>query len=266
MKKILMGLLALTLSSTMLAREVVSEAELVESIYKGDGDTGNRLGIGLGVGFSDSIYKGADDRVYPLPLLDINYYDLYVKGITVGYQFYKDDAFAASLFVDPLAGFAVDGADLARGYDNIDDRKFQAMFGIRLDADTGFYGVKTGLLAQVGEHGGEGKLSAYKAYRVDEKLTIVPSIHVKGYSGDYTDYYFGVSSDEARRNSRIDGAYKADAAYSVGLNLTADYRLADNVALMAFLGVEKFSSEISDSPIVEDGVLYLVGIGAKYYF
>ncbi|WP_432205152.1 MipA/OmpV family protein [Cetobacterium somerae] len=246
MKKILMGLLAVTLSVTAMAE--------------------NKVGIGAGVGVSDSIYKGADDKAYPMPLLDINYGDFYVKGITVGYQFYKDDAFAASLFVDPLAGFAVDGADLAKGYDNIDDRKFQAMFGIRLDADTGFYGVRTGLTAQVGEHGGEGKISAFKAYKVDERLTIVPSIHVKGYSGDYTDYYFGVSSEEARKNSKIDNSYKADAAYSFGANLTADYKLTDNVALMAFLGVERFSSEVSDSPIVEDGVLYLVGVGAKYYF
>lgn len=248
MKKILMGLLALTLSATALAE--------------------NKFGIGLGVGVSDNVYKGTKDKVYPMPLLDINYYDLYIKGVTVGFNFYKDDTFAASLFVDPLAGFtlAVEGSNLADGYDNIDDRKFQTMFGIRLDADTGLYGVKTGLTAQVGEHGGEGKLSMFKAYRVDDQLTFVPSIYIKGYNGDFTDYYFGVTSDEARRNSKIDKAYKANAAYSMGLNLTADYRLTDNVALMAFLGVEKFSSEISDSPIVDDSVLYFVGVGAKYYF
>ncbi|MGL5176148.1 MAG: MipA/OmpV family protein [Cetobacterium sp.] len=246
MKKILLGLLALTMSATLFAE--------------------NKFGIGAGIGLSDSMYKGAEDKAYPMPLLDINYGDFYVKGVTVGYQFYQDDAFAASLFLDPLAGFAVDGEDLKTGYNNIDDRKFQAMFGLRLDADTGFYGVRTGLTAQVGEHGGEGKISAFKAYKVDERLTVVPSVHVKGYNGEYTDYYFGVTSEEAARNSKIKGSYKANAAYSIGLNITADYRLTDNVALMAFLGVERFSSEVSDSPIVEDGVLYLVGVGAKYYF
>ncbi|WP_367172324.1 MipA/OmpV family protein [uncultured Cetobacterium sp.] len=35
---------------------------------------------------------------------------------------------------------------------------------------------------------------------------------------------------------------------------------------MSFLGIEKFSSEISDSPIVESDVLFLMGVGAKYYF
>ena len=71
MKKILMGLLALTLSATMFA-EGGSGAELVDSIFKGSSEVGNKFGIGAGVGVSDSIYKGADDRAYPMPLLDIN--------------------------------------------------------------------------------------------------------------------------------------------------------------------------------------------------
>ena len=87
MKKILLGLLALTMSATLFAE--------------------NKFGIGAGIGLSDSMYKGAEDKAYPMPLLDINYGDFYVKGVTVGYQFYQDDAFAASLFLDPLAGFAV---------------------------------------------------------------------------------------------------------------------------------------------------------------
>lgn len=246
MKKILFAFAALAISITTLAAD--------------------KFGVGAGIGITDSIYKGTDTEAFPMPLMDINYGDLYVKGITVGYTVYRDDVFAASLFVNPLGGFAVDGADLAKGYDNIDDRDFQTMFGLRLDAKTGFYGIRTGLTAEVGEHGAEGKASLFKIYNVNDKLTLIPSVHVKGYSGDYTDYYFGVTSEEARNNSKIDREYKSNAAYSVGFNLAADYKLTDNVALMAFLGVERFSSEISDSPIVEDGVIYLVGAGAKYYF
>lgn len=246
MKKILLGLAALTMSITTLAQD--------------------KFGVGVGVGVSNVIYKGAGDKTYPMPLLDINYGDLYIKGITVGYNIFKDDVFAASLFVDPLAGFTVDGGDMAKGYDGIDDRKFQVMFGARLDANTGFYGIRTGLSAQFGEHGSEGKLSAFKPYRVTDKLTIVPAINITGYSGEYTDYYFGVTSDEARKSHKIHTSYKAKGAYSFGVNLTADYNLTDRVALMAFLGVQRFSSEITDSPIVEDDVIYLVGVGAKYYF
>ncbi|MGL4989412.1 MAG: MipA/OmpV family protein [Cetobacterium sp.] len=249
MKIVLMGLLALTISATSFAE--------------------NKFGIGVGMGISDSMYKGAEEKSYPMPLLDINYGNLYVKGVTVGYQLFKDDTFAASLFLNPLGGFSVEGQDLESGYNKIDDREFGAMFGVRVDAKTGFYDIRTGLSAQIGENGGEGKINAFKTYRATDKLTIVPSIHMKGYSGDYTDYYFGVTTEEARRvgNEKINREYKADSAFSFGANIALDYKLTDNVALMAFLGVEKFSSEISDSPIVEDdGILYLMGIGAKYYF
>lgn len=247
MKKIIIGLFALTMSISALAD--------------------NKYGIGIGVGVSDSIYKGANDKAYPIPLFDINYGNLYVKGATVGYDVYKNDMFAASLFIDPLAGFAVKGSDLGNGYDHIDDRKFQAMFGLRLDYKTPFYGIRTGALTQFGNHGAEGKLSVFKPYKVYDNFILVPSAHIRGYSGNYTDYYFGVTNSEANDNRNLKNReYDADTAYSVGINLTADYKLNDDLAFVAFLGVERFSSEISDSPIVEDSVLYLVGVGAKYYF
>ncbi|WP_297596250.1 MipA/OmpV family protein [uncultured Cetobacterium sp.] len=246
MKKFLLGLLALTITMTTFSDD--------------------KFGIGAGIGISDSIYKGSNEKAYFMPLLDINYGDLYAKGSTLGYNLYQDDVFAASLFVDPLAGFSINGANLATGYDGIDDRDFQIMFGLRLDAKTGFYGVKTGLSAQVGEHGAKAKASLFKPYNINDRLILIPSIYIKGYSGDYTDYYFGVTSEEARNNKNIDKDYTANAAYSVGVSFIADYKLTDNVALMAFLGIEQFSSEISDSPIIEDGVLYLIGVGAKYYF
>lgn len=246
MKKIILGLTALTMATTTLAE--------------------NKYGVGLGLGVSDSIYKGADDRSYPMPLLDINYGDLYIKGITVGYNLYQNDALTTSIFVDPLAGFAVDGADLARGYDNIDDRKFQTMAGLRVDYKTGLYDIRTAASAQFGEHGAEGKISAFKIYSVTDKLILIPAIHIKGYTEDYTNYYFGVTSEEKNKNRNIKEAYSADAATSVGATLTADYKLNDKIALMAFAGFEKFSSEITDSPIVEDNTLFLVGAGAKYFF
>lgn len=246
MRKVLLGVSALILSMTTFAD--------------------NKFGIGIGTGYSNSIYKGADNKTYPMPLMDIDYGKLYIKGATVGYTVYQDDIFAASLFLNPLGGFAVDGEDLASGYDGIDDRDFQSMFGIRVDAKTGVYGIRTGLSAQGGKEGSEFKLSAFKPIYVNDKLVVVPSIHLKGYTKQFTDYYFGVTSEEANRSSSINSSYDADAGYSFGVNLSAEYSLTDNIALMSFLGIEKFSSEISDSPIVESDVLFLMGVGAKYYF
>ena len=101
-----------------------------------------------------------------------------------------------------------------------------------------------------------------------EKLVLVPSIHMKGFSGDYADYYFGVTSEEAGRkgNYNLRDEYKADTAFSYGATLTAEYKMSEKLSLIGIVGVEKFSDEITDSPIVNDEPIVLASIGAKYFF
>lgn len=248
MKKIIFSILALSLATTAMAN--------------------NKVGVGLGAGVSNSIYKGAEDKAYPLPLLDINYGDFYVKGITAGYTFFKGEDLSLSAYLDPMAGFAIKSDDMGAGYRNIDDRDFQAMVGLRADLNTGIAGIRTGATVQFGEHGSEAKISAFRPYSMGEKLVLVPSIHMKGFSGDYADYYFGVTSEEVRRNSNdaLKSEYKADTAFSFGTTLTAEYKMTDKLSLVGILGVEKFSDEITDSPIVDKDPIFIASIGAKYFF
>lgn len=250
MKKSLLGILALVsvLSTTSFSSE-------------------NKVGIGLGVGTSTKIYKKEDREYLPIPSMDVQYGPMYIKGMNIGVDLIKDDAFAVSLFVDPYTGFGAKGKDMKNGYKNIDERKYQTMVGAKIDANTGINDIRTMLALKTGEHGTVGKASIYKAFRVNDKLTLIPNIGMSGYSGDYSDYYFGVSSGEANR-SKFDKLteYKANEAYSFDAGLLADYRLTDDIALTSFLGVNKFSDEIGDSPIVENDVVYMVSVGARYYF
>jgi outer membrane protein len=246
MKKIIFGILAMSLSTMALAE--------------------NKYGVGLGVGVSNSIYKGADDKAYPVPLLDINYGNFYIKGITPGYYLFRGEDLSVSAFIDPMAGFPIKAKDMGVGYTHIEDRDFQAMVGLRADLNTGIAGIRTGASVQFGEHGSEAKISAFRPYNINDKFTLVPGIYVKGFSGDYTDYYFGVTSEDVAKNSNIDREYKADAAASVGATLTAEYKWNEKLSLIGILGVEKFSSEVTDSPIVNEDPLFIGSIGAKYYF
>ena len=248
MKKIIFGILAMTLATIALAE--------------------NRYGVGTGVGVSNSPYKGAEDKTYPVPLLDVNYGNFYIKGITPGYTFFKGEELSLSVFLDPLAGFPIKAKDMGDGYTNIDNRDLQAMVGLRADLNTGVAGIKTGASVQFGEHGSEAKLSAFRPYNINNKFILVPGIYVKGFSGDYSDYYFSVTSDEVNK-SRIDKLtkeYKADTAYSIGINLSAEYKYNEKVSFIGILGVEKFSNEVTDSPIVNDNPLFVASIGAKYFF
>lgn len=227
----------------------------------------NKIGIGASVGTSSKIYKKEDREYLPMPTMDIQYGRFYIKGGSIGVNLYNDDAFAVSLFVDPLTGFSAKGKDMKNGYKNIDDRDYQTMVGVKLDANTGINGIKTMLSLKGGEHGTVGKFSLYRPFKITDRLTLVPNIGMSGYSDDFTDYYFGISDSEARR-SKFDNLreYKANEAYSFDAGLIADYKLTEDIALTSFLGVNKFSDEIADSPIVENDVVYMISVGARYYF
>ncbi|MGL5355722.1 MAG: MipA/OmpV family protein [Cetobacterium sp.] len=247
MKKVIFSLLALTLSTAALAQ--------------------NKVGVGLGVGVSNSLYEGAESKAFPLPLLDINYGKFYAKGVTFGYNFFKGEDLSLSLYLDPMAGFPVKSEDMGEGYTNIEDRKFMAMAGLRADLNTGIAGIRTGTTVQFGEHGSEAKISVFKPYSINDKFVLVPTIYVKGFSGDYADYYFGVSSDEAKKgNDKLTASYKAETAFSVGTVLTGEYKYSPSISLVGIVGVEQFSNEITDSPIVKDEPIFITSIGAKYYF
>ncbi|MGL5378057.1 MAG: MipA/OmpV family protein [Cetobacterium sp.] len=248
MKKVFFSLLALSLSTMAMAE--------------------NKFGVGLGAGVSNSVYEGAENKGYPLPLLDINYNNFYIKGVTAGYNFFKGEDLSLSVYLDPMAGFPVKAEDMGDGYQNIEDRDFMAMVGLRADLNTGIAGIRTGATVQFGEEGSEAKLSAFKPYSVTDKLVLVPTIYVKGFSGDYADYYFGVTSDEVNENNsdKLVDTYKAETAFSYGTVLTAEYKYNQKLSFVGIVGVEKFSNEITDSPIVSEDPIFLASLGAKYYF
>ncbi|MGL5988336.1 MipA/OmpV family protein [Cetobacterium sp.] len=248
MKKIILSILALTLSTAAVAE--------------------NKIGIGAGAGFSNSVYSGAESKAYPLPLLDINYGDFYAKGITFGYNFFKGEDLALSVYLDPMAGFPIKSEDIGEDYTNIEDRKFMAMIGLRADLNSGIAGIKAGTTVQFGEHGSEAKISLFKPYSINDKLILVPSIYAKGFSGDYSDYYFGVSDDEANKSEsdKLTTSYKAETAFSVGTILTTSYKYNDKISLVGILGVEQFSNEITDSPITSEKPIFIASIGAQYFF
>lgn len=278
MKKFLllaMGIMSLLSVAAMAddydINESTGDQVQMDNTYESDYNFGgNSFGVGLGIGRYKSLYKGVGDKNYPVPLLDIQYGDFYVKGTDIGYGVLENDNFTMSVFLNPLGGFKEKGSDLGSGYNNIDDREYQAMFGVRMDINTPLDGMKTGIAVSAGEHGAKGRVGLYKAYEVMPKFVIVPSVHLMYYSSDFTDYYFGVDSSETYINRpgnyKLRSSYTPDAAYSYGASLVGEYRFTDKIALTAFLGAEKYSSEITDSPIVENDVIYSVGIGAKYYF
>lgn len=250
MKKILLALGALTFMSALTY------------------GTENKMGIGIGLGASNRLFKTEDETKFiPTPMLDVQYGKVYVKGIRVGYNVYSQDRLALSLFIDPIVGFKVKGKDMSSGYKNIDSRNYQVMGGAALSYDTGWEDVITNVSYEWGEHGSKGAFGAFKPISLTDRFFLIPGINFNYYSEGFSNYYFGVTHKEAARNYKLTGnSHKAGDAFSIGATLNGEYLWNDNMSLMLFTGLEKFSSEISDSPIVENDILFMMGAGFKYNF
>ena len=245
MKKIILTLAALAICSTAtLAQE-------------------NKFAIGAGVGANNHFFKG-DNIVSPLPFFDIRYDNFFMIGTDIGYDVISEDSVTLSLFVNPLDGFFIRSKDMDSDYDSIDERKSQIAVGAIVSYDLPIYDITALLSVSGGERGAKSSARILKPYRFHDKLTLIPSLSATFYTSDYTDYYFGVDHDELGGN--LTHTYSPNDAYSLGLSLAAEYYLNDKITLLAFLSADKFSSEIADSPIIDNDTVLKMGVGAKYSF
>ena len=225
--------------------------------------------IGIGYGETNKIYK-SDEKEHTLPFIDLEYDNFYLKGATVngfsfGYNVYKDDFYTLSFFVKPFGGYKMDGSDMDYGYRTIDDREYQVMGGAELSIYTGIYDVQMSTSLDYGKEGGNIALQFNRPYVVNSRITLIPSVNFAYFNSDYIDYYFGVDSHEAK-NKLAGRTYEGDSAYTIGLNVAGSYRLTDSFSVLGFVGVNKLSKEIKDSPIVENDILYYAGTGIVYVF
>jgi len=230
----------------------------------------SKIGVGLGIGGTNNIFKKKDNDVLFIPIFDIKYQNFYVQDLNVGYNFYENNLWSTSIYIEPFSSHSLKRKDMKNGYKNIDNRDSQVMGGISFNFKPIFatYGIGIDLHLQGGENGEEGKINLYKPYSAGDKLAIIPTVYLRGFSKDYVDYYFGVSSKERDRSKtdKLDKKYDGKNAWAYGGGILIDYQLRENISISTFAGVEKFSKEISKSPIVKNDLIYIVGTGIKYYF
>lgn len=280
MRKLALVLGALSLTASVLAKEVVAQPVVIEepvvveevapvvvpAEHKPYGF--DKLAIGVGVAGSNKLYKQDDENIQLYPNLDMRYGRLYVKGIQLGVYLYESDLMAFSVFVDPMGGFKMDNDDMKSGYKNIDDRDTMVMGGGKLELKKLPGDVKVTVSYKGGEEGQQGDLVVMRKFPITSKFSMTPSVNASMFSSDFTDYYFGVSTKEVNRSTtdNLDKTYNGDTAYAYGAKLACEYMFTENVSMIASAGVTQFSSEVEDSPIVDNGTIFYGSLEAKYTF
>lgn len=225
--------------------------------------------IGIGYGVTTPIYHN-DKNSYILPIINLEYDNFFVTGasrygLSLGYKLLEEDNYVLSLYGMPFGGYELKNSDMKDGYKGIEDRDTYIMGGAELTYYPGIYNLKTALAAEYGEKGGHFSLKVSRPYQVSNKLTLVPSLNYVYYDSNFMDYYFGIDSNEIN-NDKIRETYSPNGGHRVEFGILGNYRINDTFSLMGFTGVTKLSSEISDSPIVDNDLIYIFGTGIIYTF
>ena len=237
--------------------------------------------IGAGYYIEDSYLVGLDsydDGLEPDLNLVISYNNFYLDidhsqlsgGMVIGYSLVdKFDWGLDIVGTNVQAGFDETGLkiydrDVVDELAGIDRRHYDFDVGLRLSRRFDDTQLSFELMHDVtGTHNSwifTSFLSRISQYRNWEFRT---GLGLNYYSGDFTDYYFGIDAHEVTAQRPI---YQAHASQSLVLEFHAEHPLSQNWVFLAGWLSTLFSSEISDSPIISQQYQHKAKVGVRYVF
>ena len=206
-----------------------------------------------------------DDTFLPLPIISYEGERFYVRGLSAGVHIWKNEMHEVSLGLSYSALSFDSSKTDDRRLKKLEDRysSIDADLQYNLRTDYGHAGIKVSRDI-LGNSDGFSAEAYYKYPFSIGQVYISPGAGVRWDSQEQIDYYYGVSSRESRR-SGLD-KYDPDGGFSPFLSLEADWCFTENWSVMAGGRVDFLSSEIKDSPMVDDDQIFSATIGIKYTF
>lgn len=227
--------------------------------------TAAEISVGLGGAWQSSPYKEHDDTLLPVPLIHFEGERFYVRGLNAGVHIWRNESHELS-FGAAYSALSFDSGKTAdRRLKRLDDRHptLNAYLQYIVKTDYGHAGMR--ILRDVLDNSDAFSAEVYYTYPfMLGPVYVRPGAGIRWDSEDQLDYYFGISSSEARK-SGLD-RYSPDGGISPFLSLEADWSFADNWSVMAAGSVLFLNKEIKDSPMVDDSQTFNVTIGLKYTF
>ncbi len=255
--------LLLFLMSNLVAAGNASAGSLLDYIRAYDL---NDYALGVAVSASQSPYAGADNSVFAYPFLtsfrDSAFTDdwFLISEGNVGFRWVNDAGWELGLVGRmQTQGLGNNDSPELRG---LDDRNWSIeiapMLGYRrwpvhLNLKT-YWEV-------LGRHGGMTGQFALSLPKEYARGYFVPSVEAIWRSEDHANYYYGVSSGEARPDRP---QYQPGASLSYAAKLRWGVALADRWLLSGSVGLEQLADEIRESPIVDKDRVWSASLGLAY--
>lgn len=221
--------------------------------------------LGASALVSPDPYRGYQDRVYPVPVINYEGDDFYFRTLTAGYHLWKDQENQLSImgYYLPLS-FRPGDSDDDR-MKRLDKRRGTLMAGLAYSHKAEWGTFRTTFTGDTLNYSNGLVGDVAYLYKFDLGIfTLIPGVGVMWSSNNQNKYYYGVSENESRRSGL--GRYTPDDSWAPYVEMSASYRI--NKAWNAFFvgRYVKLSDEVKDSPMVDKSYSGLLMTGVSYSF
>jgi len=228
-------------------------------------DDAHPLTLGASVIYAQSPYKGGQDRYLPVPVINYEGDDFWLRTLQGGYYLWKDPQNQLSLtLLGSPQEYKPSDNDLG-DMKGLDKRRMTLMGGAtyRHTADWGI--VRTSLLGDVlnNSNGIIWDLTYLYRFQMGD-FSLTPGIGATWNSANQNRYYYGVSGHESARTGI--SRYNPDDSWSPYVELSASYQIAPQWNASVMGRYVRFDSEIKDSPMIDKSGQALIWTGVSYTF
>jgi len=219
--------------------------------------------MGIGLYSQTQPYKNVEKLLIPTPIVFFDNNIFYVRWTRVGLYFFgkkqKNYAWAFSLTAMPRT-YGYSSKDIV----NMKERKNSWEGGFSFIGKMQNIYLESMLLTDI-----LGRYDSY-VFKTDigynfkmAKFSFYPSINITYQSSSFTNYYYGVKKIEIMDN-RIEYIVKSD--YQLGVQTYIKYPITQKLSIFINLKVDKLSTEVKNSPLVNDKYIYSSLLSCIYTF
>ncbi|QBM29191.1 MipA/OmpV family protein [Hydrogenophaga pseudoflava] len=223
---------------------------------------GSVWGVGLAAILESSPYRGVDDETKALPVVTFEnrWVRVFGPGLEVKLGTVGDTALGLTATYSDN-GFKASDSPFLSG---MGERKNSAWLGLRGRHAFDWATMSSEISVDASDHSGGTKvrIGMERRFALGE-LGITPRLAATWIDREFTRYYYGVSTGEARPGR---SAYSPDATVNTSAGVRLDYRLAPQQTLFLDLGVEVLGQQIRKSPLVDRRSVPEVRLGYLYRF
>jgi outer membrane protein len=223
-------------------------------------------GLGGALHIRQNVYRPADTvSDWPIDLVPLLLYKgkhVFSRGTAAGVHVLNKHAVELNL----LARVRFDNLDPGDSvfYEGVEAREQSIDGGVEMRVRGQWGELKAAWLADtLGRHNGQSAELSYR-YTFDyRRLRVSPFVNWEWRDEDLTDYYYGVSADEARPG-RPEYAPGSSQWFSLGLDTS--YALTDRVMIFGNIGFDSIDPAVRKSPIVDASRATTFYLGGTYTF